>query len=70
VENVERFTTWLKAKIAPIAAFHDISDYIDSSEGYQNQYRIRLNPEYISRLGLNTEQVVTTIYSIFNKNSI
>ena len=70
IANVEGFSQWLKAKIAPIVKFHRVSDYIDSIDGYQNQYRIRLNPEYISRLGLTNEQVVTTIYSIFNKNSI
>lgn len=69
-EDIENLTKWFKQKIEPITKFHDIVDYWDTIEKYQNKYEIKLNQEMITRLSLDSEQVVNSIYGIFNDNSL
>lgn len=56
----------MKQKLAPILQAHRIVDYYDTSKGYQNRYQVKLNNEYIARLGLSAEQVTNSVYGIFN----
>lgn len=65
-ENVENLTSWISQKITPILEKQKVLDVYNSLETYRNKYRVRLDYELITRLGLSSDTIVKSIYSIFN----
>ena len=65
-KNIEQLTAWLHQKITPILEKQKVLDVYDSIEAYRNKYTVKLDYELMTRLGLSSDTVVKSIYSIFN----
>ncbi|MBS8121787.1 efflux RND transporter permease subunit [Candidatus Vampirococcus lugosii] len=64
-ENVGNFAKWIQEKIKPSLVQNQVVDIYNSFQEYQTTYKINLDQEKITRLGLNIEQIGNSLYSIF-----
>ncbi len=64
-EELENLTSWLNKKLESILKKEDVVDIYTTKDTYKTDYKININHQLLNQYGLTTQQIVTTIYTMF-----